>query len=313
MRAIKDSVCIICGSPLSTVIEEVYDNRMGADGVFSIAACTGCGVEQTLPVLSPDDLRRLYESHYNYGGENKTPYTSLRARFLGSLVYRIWLVLDGDISFHGRRGRGRLLDVGCNEGRSLMFYQRNGFCVEGLEVNREAAAVARLQGFTVHDGPLDDSFVPDQYDVAVLSNVLEHATDPERMLARISRILKPGGEVWISCPNSSSWLRKVFPKSWINWHVPFHVIHLSRQTLADLLTRQGFAVTGIKNETPALWAAQSVIAALFARQGQKTQLLRNPVLIGTLMAVFRGLLFPFLWAGNRLGRGDCLVVTARKD
>ena len=294
------------------VIKEVYDNRLGTDGLFSIAACTSCGIEQTIPTLSPDDLQKLYERHYNDGGENKTPYTSLRAQFLSSLVYRIWILLDGDISFHGRRGQGRLLDVGCNEGRGLMFYKRNGFCVEGLEVNREAATVARSQGFTVYDGPLDDSLGPDQYDVVVLSNVLEHSTDPEDLLACVCKILKPGGEVWISCPNSSSWLRKAFPKSWINWHVPFHVIHLSRSTLGNLLSRQGFVVTEIKEETPALWAAQSVIAALFARRGQKTQLLRNPLLVSMLMAVFRGMLFPLLWCGNRLGRGDCLVVTARK-
>ena len=45
------------------------------------------------------------------------------------------------------------------------------------------------------------------YDVAVLSNVLEHALDPAVMLCDVARILKPGGEVWISCPNAASWLR----------------------------------------------------------------------------------------------------------
>jgi len=28
--------------------------------------------------------------------------------------------------------------------------------------------------------------------------------------------------------------------------------------------------------------------------------------------VARGLLFPFLWLGNVLGRGDCLVIKARR-
>lgn len=312
MSVIKDSACIVCGSPLSTVISDVFDNRLGIDGLFSIAVCTGCGIEQTIPVLSAGDLQKIYERHYNYGGEKKTLYTGLRAYFLASPAYRIWLFFDGDISFHARRGQGRLLDVGCNEGRGLMLYRQNGFCVEGLEVNRAAAAVARVQGFVVHAGRLEDFLPSEPYDIVVLSNVLEHSTDPEDMLARVRNVLKPGGEVWISCPNSRSWLRQVFSKAWINWHVPFHVTHLSRATLGNLLSRRGFAVTGIKEETPALWAAQSVIAALTARPGRKTQSLRNPLLVGILLAVFRGLLFPLLWGGNRLGRGDCLVVTARK-
>ena len=36
------------------------------------------------------------------------------------------------MSFHARRGAGRLLDVGCNEGRGLAMYAANGFQAESL-------------------------------------------------------------------------------------------------------------------------------------------------------------------------------------
>jgi SAM-dependent methyltransferase len=193
-----------------------------------------------------------------------------------------------------------------------MFYRRNGFTVDGLEPNREAAAVAHSQGFEVHTALIDDFFPSEPYDVIVLSNVLEHSLDPRLMLFHVRRLLKPGGEVWISCPNNKSWLRMISRKSWINWHVPFHIVHFSRSSLVQLLSLQGFTMTGIKDETPALWASQSVIASLFAHPGYKTKLLRNPLIIGILTAVFRGTLFPFFWVGNKLGMGDCLVVTASK-
>ena len=48
----------------------------------------------------------------------------------------------------------QVLDVGCNEGRSLRLYADNGFQVEGLELNEGAAALARQRGFTVHAAPL---------------------------------------------------------------------------------------------------------------------------------------------------------------
>jgi hypothetical protein len=44
-----------------------------------------------------------------------------------------------------------------------------------------------------------------------------------------------GVRVWISCPNSESWLRRTFGRSWVNWHVPFHVSHFSSGTLRQLL------------------------------------------------------------------------------
>ncbi len=92
-------------------------------------------------------MRRIIIS----AGESGTTYTRLRARFLASGVYRLWLALDGDISFHARPGRGRLIDIGCNEGRGLSLYAGNGFAaVEGLETNPVAAAAARRRGFVVH-------------------------------------------------------------------------------------------------------------------------------------------------------------------
>ncbi len=82
----------------------------------------------------------LYETYYNFGGEKGTIYTGFREYFFSSVLCRFWLIVDGDISFHNQKGSGRLLDVGCNEGRGLSIYQKNGFEAEGLELNEQAAA-----------------------------------------------------------------------------------------------------------------------------------------------------------------------------
>jgi SAM-dependent methyltransferase len=223
---------------------------------------------------------------------------------------RIWSWLDGDISFYQRRGNGRLLDIGCNEGRGLRIYSRNGFAAEGLELNETAAALARKLGFTVHTCLLGD-FKPEiRFDVAVLSNVLEHSLDPRQMLLDVHRILVPGGQVWISCPNSQSWLRKTFGASWLNWHVPFHIFHFSPRTLRQLLADTGFVEVQVNQITPALWVAQSLIVYLFSKKGQKTQQLRNPFITLFLMLLARFVLFPTLWLGNILGRGDALLAIA---
>jgi SAM-dependent methyltransferase len=269
-------------------------------------------LEQIFPVPTPAELGRLYESYYNFGGERGTSYTRLREWFFSSWFYRMWIFLDGDISFHGRKGAGRLLDAGCNEGRGLRFYARSGFQVEGLELNPTAAAVARESGFTVHAGDTTDFIAPAPYDVIVLSNVLEHAPDPKKVLLNLRRNLKPAGELWISCPNSRSWLRKAFGHSWINWHVPFHISHFSEETLHRLLTDAGFQNTRTRQITPALWVTQSCIAWLFAKEGRKNSRLRNPFLTLFLMLFSRFVLFPALWLGNRFRRGDCLLVFATK-
>jgi SAM-dependent methyltransferase len=202
------------------------------------------------------------------------------------------------------------LDVGCNEGRGLRIYSRNGYEVEGLELNEAAAEVAREGGFRVHTELLGCFQPAALFDVAVLSNVLEHSLHPVQMLRDVGRILRPGGQVWISCPNSRSSLRSLFGKYWINWHAPFHIVHFSAETLVRLLGDAGFTGVELRQITPSLWVASSIITRLFARRGRPTRQLRNPLLLFGLMLIVRLIFFPVLYLCNRMGRGDCLVMTA---
>ena len=112
--------CLCCGGELSILMERVYDTRFGIEGNFNISRCGSCGLIQLSPCPRPDELKRLYETYYNFGGSKKNLYTKFRRTFLESVFYRLWMAIDGDICFHSRRGNGRLLDIGCNEGRGLV-------------------------------------------------------------------------------------------------------------------------------------------------------------------------------------------------
>ena len=306
------SSCALCSGPTETSASGLFDTRFGIPGSFEVGRCLHCGLEQMSPKPSAHKLKNLYEHYYNFSGEHGTLYTRLREGFFSSRLYRGWIRLDGDISFHTRRGIGRLLDIGCNEGRTLKNYKRNGFQAEGTELNETAAAVARAAGFTVFTGPLENFTPAGSYDVAVLSNVLEHAVDPQAMLQSVGRLLKADGQVWISCPNSQSRLRSIFGRFWINWHVPFHITYFSPSTLRRLLEESGFVCLEIRHITPALWAASSIIARLFAQPGKPTNQLRNPLLIFGLVSACRVFFFPFFYWINRIGQGDCLIVVAAK-
>jgi 2-polyprenyl-3-methyl-5-hydroxy-6-metoxy-1,4-benzoquinol methylase len=305
--------CVSCKASLVDSIADVYDTRFGIEESYTIVNCARCGLEQTHPIPDQNELNRLYETYYNFNGEANTRYTQLREKFINSFLYQIWLAIDGDISFHRMNGSGKLLDVGCNEGRGLEFYQSNGFSADGLELNSNAAEVARNKGFTVYRSTLEGFTTENKYDVVVLSNVLEHSLNPIFMLQHIHRLLNPDGQLWISCPNSQSWLRYTFGRYWINWHVPFHIVHFSPDTLGEVLKKSRFEVVGMRQETPALWVAHSIIARLFAKPGQPTRQLRSASLVASLILLIRGLLFPLLWLGNLGKRGDCLVVVARKN
>lgn len=314
----EDDPCLVCGSATTVVIEGLQDNRFGAPGTYAVRACPACGCWQTSPRLDQDALNRVYESHYNFGGHEPKSYAGFRERLYESALYRLWLWIDGDITFALPRNRQdgprpRLLDVGCNEGRGLQRFAANGFEVTGLELNPLAAEAARQRGFEVISEPVEQSPDGRRFDVVVLSNVLEHSLDPNAMLEALHRLLEPGGALWISLPNRDSQFRRLFGRSWINWHVPYHITHFNAAALSALLERHGFRVISCCQETPALWPAQSLIAHLFGRSGQPTRALRSIPLLAPLILLIRGLGFLPLWLLHRQGRGDALVVRARRE
>jgi SAM-dependent methyltransferase len=207
------------------------------------------------------------------------------------------------------RGRGRLLDVGCNEGRGLERYRANGFEPEGLELNRVAAAAARARGFVVHGCDIIDLMPERRYRVVVLSNVLEHSLNPREMMRAVHRILEQEGEVWISLPNARSALAARWGRDWINWHVPFHITHFTPQRLSRFMSETGFEPWGGSIVTPALWVAQSAIA--HRHPNQPTRLRSLPAVV-LRMAIARLLLFPILWFWNLQAEGDCITMRARR-
>ena len=305
--------CLLCGAVAHLTISRLMDTRFGIPGSYNVTRCSRCGLEQIDPPPSHEELKHLYESYYNFGGREKKLYGRVRKWFFRSGAHRLWAAIDGDICFYTRTGSGRLLDLGCNEGRGLRIYSDNGYEVEGLELNEEAAAVAREGGFAVHTGLLETLHPSTLFDVVVLSNVLEHSLNPIQMLRDVRRVLRPGGQVWISCPNSRSGFRSLFGRYWINWHAPFHIVHFSRDTLAKLLREEGFTGIKLREVTPSLWVASSIIVRLFASKGKPTRQLRNPFLLFGLMLVSRLVLCPVLYLCNRRGRGDCLVASASSE
>jgi len=310
-QATNDTRCLLCEGQVERSMSGLFDTRFGIDAEFEVGTCTQCGAELTFPIGGAKDLEALYAAHYNFSGETGTLYTRLRDRALGSRVYKAWLHLDGDVSFYLRKGTGRLLDVGCNEGRAMLQFRRNGWETEGLELNPQAANAARLRGFTVHEEALEELQVDRKYDVVVMSNVLEHVRAPAGFLRHAKRVLRPGGEIWISCPNATSWLRRVFGRYWINWHVPFHLVHFSEPILEGALENAGLQIHRTQQVTPTLWVAQSLIARMFAIRGRSTSELRNPLLVVALVPTLRLFMHPVLAYFDRTGRGDCIVVTAR--
>ena len=100
----------------------------------------------------------------------------------------------------------RVLDVGCASGYLGQQLSKRHCTVDGIEVNREAAAVARGSGAyrAVYDIDLDDAagnMPNEQFDVVLCADVLEHLRDPQRTLFRLRSLVASTGFLLVSLPN----------------------------------------------------------------------------------------------------------------
>jgi 2-polyprenyl-3-methyl-5-hydroxy-6-metoxy-1,4-benzoquinol methylase len=102
----------------------------------------------------------------------------------------------------GRPGR-RVLDLGCRDGALTQAYA-DGNEVVGVDADREALAEAAKLGIETHWADLDQplELADASFDVAVAGELLEHLRDPQRLVAEIRRVLRPGGTFVASVPNA---------------------------------------------------------------------------------------------------------------
>ena len=103
-----------------------------------------------------------------------------------------------------------LVDLGCGEGHLLAaFAARNpDLRFFGLDLSPKLCELARqrLPAAVVREGDVEAlPFGAGEFDAVSMTEVLEHLSEPQRALAEIFRILRPGGWLLLTLPNRD-WL-----------------------------------------------------------------------------------------------------------
>ncbi len=99
----------------------------------------------------------------------------------------------------------KVLDVGCGVGRlsKLIKAQRNAE-VTCLDFSDWACEQLKKEGFNTIVSSLPKIPLPDNtFDIAVATEVFEHLDHPEKTIAQMVRVVKPGGIVMCSVPNDA--------------------------------------------------------------------------------------------------------------
>ena len=117
----------------------------------------------------------------------------------------------------------RVLDAACGEGYGSRLMKDWGASeVIGIDISEEGIEKAKKLfsednlHFLVHAVEMLP-FSNDSFDLVISLETIEHLDKPEAFLKEITRVLKPGGTVIMSCPNDAYYAR--MDENYIN---PYH-------------------------------------------------------------------------------------------
>jgi ubiquinone/menaquinone biosynthesis C-methylase UbiE len=143
-----------------------------------------------------------------------------QANFLEHIVYQ-------DVNFSKCKN---VLEVGCGVGAQSEILLRRypninltGIDLSDAQLNAAKESLEKLSyakgRFNIKKESADDlSFDSDSFDAGFLCWILEHVSEPERVLSEIRRVIRPGAEIIITeVMNSSFFLEPYSPNVWKYW------------------------------------------------------------------------------------------------
>lgn len=333
--------CPLCGATGSSVVIRGGDNLCGLPGEFAVERCGRCRHMFMNPRPIAECLGLCYPPHYgpHRRSEQRAPVQPaadqdaadqdaatrntarpvpwylryLPLRYVPGLrAFYYWLMDDRSQPLLSRASlpdtaTPRALEIGCATGGYLRRLVAAGWRVQGIEPGPEPAAAARAAGFDVDTGVLETTRLDDRsFDAAAAWMVIEHVPDPRATLTRLSRVLKPGGQLLISIPNAGCWEPAIFGRHWYVWELPRHLHHFTPVSIRRLLTECGFESIEVIHQRTLLNVVGSLGIAMLSRWpssrvGRKLKSYPdNPTLAIQLLLAPLAHVLAFLRQGGRL-------------
>ena len=143
----------------------------------------------------------------------------------------------------------KALDVGCGTGTISLYLANRGLSVDGVDISKLAIKSAkknsdnfnlsRKTNFVIKD--IQKGEINGSYDLIVISEVLEHLKNDNKVLLNLIKLLKKNGKIIISVPSANAPLFKLGLLKKFDKQVG-HLRRYSKNELMDKITKSGFTV-----------------------------------------------------------------------
>jgi SAM-dependent methyltransferase len=237
--------CVICGShEFSPRARGMDDEYHTSNQWFSFVSCNQCGHEYLNPRPVDEDLPMAYPDTYYTCEGRHTARKSILISTLKSFVIGRRLRDVRDLFERG----GRVLEIGCGDGSLLLDLKNRypGLELTGMDfsVGQDVKTRFDREGISLIIGRVEEANLePENYDLIIMNQLIEHLTDPPAVLEKLARSLAPGGRMSIETPNRKGYDRRFFRSScWGGYYFPRHLHLFDDHSLKALLENKGLVV-----------------------------------------------------------------------
>jgi len=206
-------------------------------GTFIYYKCNKCKALFQFPLPTINDIFSFYPN-VGYRPYTKTTHSRHDWTILGALP-----------------ATGHILDVGCGGGNALLDFKNHhqNWFFTGIDFSDTAIACAAnslpegkfLQGDA---NVILKELSKDTYDVVLAHDIIEHVVEPKIFILNLSKILKPGGKIYLTLPNSTSITMKIFRSLAYHLEAPRHLTVPSIKSIEILASQNGLIVNKIEGE-----------------------------------------------------------------
>ena len=257
---------------------------------ISIACCQNCGLVQLIDIPNEQDLYEFYTSKYRVEYRKQDMPSPKHVYRAGALaISRLKKLLPF------LKKNQKLLDIGSGGGEFTYLASCMGVDARGIDPssgylefgkNHYSIDVEQKQISELEDTP--------SYQVVTMFHVLEHLSNPLRVIRKVHQILKVGGYFIIEVPNLESKASSPF-----NHFFKAHICYYTSLSLVGLL-KDNFTVEYLENKNVIFVVCRksnrkkfkkpsnnNFLAVKLANSRLKHKNLREYILNGGLLKIFK--------------------------
>jgi len=237
------AACPVCKGTTQTKLDYVYDDRFGYTGIFALRECTTCRHLHLSADFSAEQLARLHAQVSLYSGSSDARSGLQRE----SCAWGAWWNGRRAAAHHWAPPDARVLDIWCRFGETLAYHKVRA---AGENVRSAVNHFAHNVHIDVFESHLYD---PQCFDCVTLNHVIEHSTDPVRLLSGVAQVLRARGTAIVSTPNPEGLLARLMGRRWMNWHAPYRLQFFTKKSMRAAANAAGLDLIDARTITDSQW------------------------------------------------------------